>query len=221
MEDTGPYLKPTSFIDSDSPRIDEAAGQFSGIEDATHKAIAIYEYVRDAFIYDPYHLDLRAEALRASAVLDKKRAWCVEKAILCCALLRACGIPARLGFGIVTNHIGVEKLRSYLQRDEIVFHGFTEVLLEGRWSKCTPAFDTRICRLNGVAPLSWNGREDSLLHPFRGTEKYMEYMHFYGSFADVPLELMNREMAKYYPHLVGMAPSKEFSLVFDPSVIPG
>ncbi len=29
----------------------------------------------------------------------------------------------------------------------------------------------------------------------------MEYVHNYGTFSDVPIELMNSEMKKYYPHL--------------------
>jgi len=40
----------------------------------------------------------------------------------------------------------------------------------------------------------------------------MEYLHYYGTFEDVPIELMNSEMKKYYPHLFEeVFAAKEFS----------
>ena len=40
-----------------------------------------------------------------------------------------------------------------------------------------------------------------MFQEFDKDRKFMEYLHFYGEFDDVPIELMNREMKKYYPHL--------------------
>lgn len=186
-----------------------------------NQAIAIYETVRDSFLYDPYHLDLRPEFLKASVIVSKKRAWCVEKALLACACFRSFGFPARLGFGIVKNHIGVEKLKIYLKRDEIVFHGYVEVYLNGKWSKCTPAFDPRICKLSGVPLLEWNGKEDSLFQAFVEESQFMEYLHFYGEFEDVPFELMHTEMYCYYPDLFNHpVDTKAFSFYFDPVYLP-
>jgi len=203
MENTdfSDYLNETEMINYRNPAVQSYVEEFRALSTKKEQAVAVYEKVRDGFLYDPYHLDLRKEALTASAVIGKSRAWCVEKSIVCCAALRSLGIPARLGFGIVKNHIGVEKLMSYLRKDEIVFHGFVEVYLDGQWTKCTPAFDKRICRLNKVEPLTWTGGEDSLFQAYRGEERYMEYLHFYGVFADVPLKLMHDEMKKHYPHL--------------------
>lgn len=202
MEQLELYLEHTPTIDWKSPEIQSLAEQFKTIDSELERAKAAYLMVRDRMLYDPYHLDLRPEALVASSLVAKNRGWCVEKAILLCALFRALGLPARLGFGVVQNHIGVERLIHYLQREEIVFHGFTEVYLEGNWVKCTPAFDQRVCKLSGVEPLDWNGVDDSLLQPFRADQqRFMEYLHFYGSFHEVPFELMHSEMKKYYPHL--------------------
>lgn len=195
------YVTATEALDFGHPVVQEYVAAFRDLPSAREQAVALYLKVRDGFLYDPYHLDLRPQALTPSAIIGKNRAWCVEKAIVCCAGMRALGIPARLGFGIVQNHIGVEKLVTYLRKDEIVFHGFVEVLLDGRWTKCTPAFDRRICRINKVEPLEWDGTEDSLFQAYRGGEKYMEYLHFYGTFADVPFGLMRAEMERHYPHL--------------------
>ena len=45
----------------------------------------------------------------------------------------------------------------------------------------------------------------------------MTYIHQYGVFEDVPVELMHDEMRKYYPHLFEESfDSKEFSFHYNP-----
>lgn len=206
------YLCETPFLDFQHVSFDAFTAGIDPNLPEKEKAIALYFLVRDAFLYDPYHLDLTSEGLKASNVLSKKRSWCVEKSSVLAACLRKFGIPSRLGYAIVTNHIGVEKLTHYLRREEIVFHGFVDVFLNGKWVKCTPAFDQRICRVSGVTPLDWDGETDSLFQEFDQGKKFMEYKHFYGTFNDVPIELMNAEMKVHYPHLFEeMYDSKEFS----------
>lgn len=206
------YLCETPFLDFQHDSFEVFTAGIDQNLTEKEKAIALYFLVRDAFLYDPYHLDLTTEGLKASNVLSKKRSWCVEKSSVLAACLRKFGIPSRLGYAIVTNHIGVEKLTHYLRREEIVFHGFVDVYLNGKWVKCTPAFDQRICRVSGVTPLDWDGETDSLFQEFDQGKKFMEYKHFYGTFNDVPIELMNAEMKAHYPHLFEeMYDSKEFS----------
>jgi transglutaminase-like putative cysteine protease len=206
------YLKDTAFLDFNDPKFDEFTKNIDASGSATETALQLYYLIRDAFLYDPYHLDLTHEGLKASNVLQKKRAWCVEKSSVMAAAARKFNIPSRLGYAIVTNHIGADKLLHYLQRDEIVFHGFVELYLNGKWIKCTPAFDQRICRVSGVSPLDWDGKHDSLFQEFDQGKKFMEYKHFYGVFDDLPIELMNAEMKKYYPHLFESEyNSREFS----------
>lgn len=210
------FVEATFFLDFESEDFSDFCASIPQKDSPKEQAIAIYEHVRDSFLYDPYHLDLRKNSLKASSIVSKKRAWCVEKAIVTCSAFRKFGFPARLGFGIVKNHIGVEKLVSYLQREEIVFHGFVEVFVEGNWSKCTPAFDPRICKISGVEVLNWDTETDSLFQAFKGEEKFMEYLHFYGVFDDVPSELMHSEMKKYYPHLfTNPIDTKAFSFHFE------
>lgn len=207
------YLQETQFLDFNHPNFDSFCSNIS-MDGLSKKELAIQLYllVRDSFIYNPYHLDLTHSGLTSSNVLNKKRAWCVEKSNVLAALARKYEIPSRLGYAIVTNHIGVERLTSYLKRDEIVFHGYVELYLNEKWVKCTPAFDQRICKLTKVAPLDWDGETDSMFQAFEGDTKFMEYLHFYGEFDDVPIELMNSEMKKYYPHLFNeIVESREFS----------
>lgn len=206
------YTQPTLFLNYLNDDFQEYVAPYKSTQDQKEKAIRLFEKVRDSFIYDPYHLDLRQEALTASNIIKKKRGWCVEKAIVLAAAFRACEIPSRLGFGIVVNHIGVEKLTVILKRKEIVFHGFVEAFINNQWVKTTPAFDPLVCKIAQVPLLDWNGETDALLQAYKGTDKFMEYVHFYGTFDDVPLQLMNEEMKKYYPHLFeNEYNSREFS----------
>lgn len=216
-----PFLAETDTVQFRHAEMQAFLESIQRYDDQRLQAIAIYEYVRDSFIYDPYHLDLRPEALLSTAIIQRKRAWCVEKAVVTVAAMRCFEIPARFGFGIVKNHIGVEKLLYYLRREEIVFHGFVEVYLNERWIKCTPAFDPRICKLSGVPVLDWDGIHDSLFQPFAGEHLFMEYLHFYGAFADIPYELMHTEMYKYYPHLfTNPIQERSFSFHFDSNLVP-
>jgi len=195
------FLKATSILEVNHESTKQLIAGIDRSQTKKQQAIDLYVKVRDGFVYNPYHLDLRPEKLKSSIVLQKKKAWCVEKSIVLATGLRALHIPSRLGYGIVVNHIGVEKLTKFLKREEIVFHGYVEAYLDGEWVKSTPAFDPLVCKLSGVEPLEWDGENDSLFQAYKGEQKFMEYKHFYGEFDDVPVELMNTEMRKYYPHL--------------------
>lgn len=195
------FLKSSINIDFESKEIQEYIEEFRNLPSKIEMAVKLYLKIRDGFLYDPFHLDISPKALVASKVISKKRAWCVEKAILMVACSRALGIPSKLGFAIVTNHLGVDKLEKYLKRNEIVFHGFASLFLENKWVICTPAFDAKVCRLSAVEPLEWNGKTDSLFQEFQGQQRFMEYKKYYGFFSEIPFELMHYEMKSYYPHL--------------------
>ena len=201
MNEHQEYLQETYYLDYNNPAFETYLKDFPTNLSPKETAIALYFKVRDGFIYDPYRLDLRKESLKASVMLNKSRGWCVEKSTLLAALARRFDIPSRMGYAIVTNHIGVDKLTDILKKKEIVFHGYVELFLEDKWVKCTPAFDQKICMMANVEPLEWDGETDSLFQEFSGGKQFMEYLHFYGDFADLPKELMHDEMKLHYPHL--------------------
>lgn len=206
------YVKETFFLDYHNPAYTNFTTNIPAHCSKKDTAVSLYYLVRDFFIYDPYHLDLRHHALKGSHLLQKNRAWCVEKSIVLAACARKYGIPSRLGYAIVVNHIGVEKLTAYLQRKEIVFHGYVELFIDNKWVKCTPSFDKRICKLTKVPPLDWDGSNDSIFQSYTNEGKFMEYKKDYGTFNDVPILLMNQEMNTYYPHLFESSfETKEFS----------
>ncbi len=197
------FLEPGRYVDSDHPGIVELARNIVGSQtDNTQKAILLYKYVRDSYFYDPYKIDLREEAMKASHLLTRKHGYCGEKACLLAALGRAVNIPSRLGFARVTNHIGTARLEEFLQSNELVFHGYTEFFLNEKWVKCTPAFNAGLCEKLGVEVMEFDGLTDSIFQEYdREGGKYMEYTHVYGSYADIPKQLMMGELRKYYPHI--------------------
>ena len=184
------YLEPTEIIDSTHPKIRDYALDVVGASgDPVARAVKLYLAVRDGIRYDPYTPFHLPEHYRASVVLERGRSFCVPKVSLLCALGRACRIPSRVGFATVKNHLATKQLIDFLGSNVFVYHGFVEFYLEEKWVKATPAFNRELCEKHKVKPLEFNGREDSLFHPFnQENRKYMEYIKYHGTFADIPVD---------------------------------
>jgi transglutaminase-like putative cysteine protease len=184
------YLAPTSIIDSDHPEVQKFASHvISGEKDPVKIAVKLYYAVRDGIWYDPYVPFYLPEHYRASNVLKARRGYCVCKASLLCALGRACGIPSRVGFADVKNHLATRQLIEYLGTDLFVYHGYVEFHILGKWIKATPAFNKELCIRHNVPPLEFNGREDSLFQPYnKENKRFMEYVQYHGTFVDIPVE---------------------------------
>jgi transglutaminase-like putative cysteine protease len=189
MELPEPYLRPTKIIDSDHPDIiafaEEKRGDAKG---PVEQAVRLYYAVRDGVWYDPYVPFYLPEHYRASNILRSGRGFCIPKASLLCAVGRASGIPSRPGFADVRNHLATRQLLEFMGCDIFVYHAFVEFFLEGKWVKATPAFNKELCLRHNVTPLEFNGREDSIFQPYNSeNRKFMEYILFHGSFADIPV----------------------------------
>ena len=193
-------LAATELIDADHPAVQAFARERAHGTTHRERAVALYLAVRDEFRYDPYRLDLSPQGMKASTVIENGHGWCVPKAALLAAVLRASGIPARVGYADVRNHLSTERLRQALQTDLFVWHGYTEAWIEGAWRKATPAFNLSLCERFGLLPLEWNGLDDSLYHPYdRAGQRHMEYVRQRGSFDDVPLAQIVADFRVTYP----------------------
>lgn len=126
----------------------------------------------------------------------------MPKAILLAACARHCGIPARIGLADVRNHLSTPRLLELLRSEVFAMHGYTELYLDGRWVKATPAFNEALCRVFKVAPLAFDGTCDSVFHPYNEQgERYMEYLQDHGQFEDLPEQLFFGHLRHCYPHL--------------------
>ena len=134
------------MIDSDNEQVIQYAMKIvEGTEnDPVDRAVKLYYAVRDDIWYDPYYPFYLPKHHRASNTLESRRGYCVPKASLLCALCRVCGIPARLGFATVRNHLATQEMIDFMGSDLFVFHGFTELFLAGKWVRATPAFNIEL-----------------------------------------------------------------------------
>ncbi|WP_443693200.1 transglutaminase-like domain-containing protein [Pseudomonas protegens] len=197
------YLRPSRFIDSDHPAVVEFAETHRGASrDPRQQAVSLYYAVREAVRYNFYSFSRDPQTLRGSHALATGESYCVPKATLLAGCARHCGIPARIGLADVRNHLSTPRLLELLRSDVFAMHGYTEFYLQGRWVKATPAFNRQLCEMFDVAPLDFDGLEDSVFQPFnRQGEQSMEYLVNHGQFADVPQELFFGHLEKCYPHL--------------------
>jgi transglutaminase-like putative cysteine protease len=195
-----PYLQPSLAIDCDSGAVAAFAGKNAGNSaDPREQAVSLYYAVRDGIRYDPYTIDLSIEGIRASATLKSGRGWCVAKAILLAACCRATRIPTRLGFADVRNHLTTQRMRDQMKTDLFFWHGYTSIYLEGVWVKATPAFNIELCERFRLKPLDFDGRSDSIYHPFDlEGKRHMEYLAYRGEFADVPLDQIAETFRREY-----------------------
>jgi len=135
-------------------------------------------------------------------VLAAGGGYCVGKAALFAALCRAGGIPARVAFGDVTNHLSSEKLREKMGTNYFAWHGFTEVKLSDRWVRASPTFNSTLCDRFGVPALDFDGSCDALLQAYDSEGRtFMRYEVMHGAFHDVPTKFLIAEMARRYPTL--------------------
>ncbi len=194
------YLQAGYFVNSDAEEVIDFAHRHTKPEQGDkEKAISLFYAVRDGFKYNPYNIGVN---MRATDVLGRSEAHCVDKACLLAASARAVGIPSRLGFGAVRNHLATSPLEEILQTDVLAFHGYTELYLEGKWVKATPAFNKELCERFDVEPLPFDGENDCLFQQEdRNEGKFMEYIADYGQFADIPIDLFVKTMMEHYGHL--------------------
>ena len=194
------YLEPAQFIDSAHAAVVEFSRKNSSGNSERERAVSLYYAVRDEIRYNPFLDFSDREVFRASTVLAADQGFCVGKASLLAACARAAGIAARVGFADVKNHLTSPRLAETMGSDLFVYHGYTDLYLDGKWVKATPAFNLDLCTRFRVKPLEFDGREDSIFHPFdQDNRRHMEYLRDRGTYADVPVEAIQQAFREAYP----------------------
>lgn len=204
--DAAAHLGATAFFDIDDESIREFTA--AAIGDATSdrdKVTRLFVAVRDQIWYDPYTVADDPACYRASSVLQAGRGYCVPKAVLLTAVCRAAGIPARIGFADVRNHLQTEALRARMGgTDLFVYHGYSSIHVDGKWLKATPAFNAELCLRFGVPAVEFDGAHDALMHAFTADgAQHMEYVRERGVFDDLPLTAILAELRDTYGPMVG------------------
>lgn len=199
------YLSPGRYIDSTHPAVSAFSQRHSKGESERERAVSLYYAVRDLIRYNPFLDFTDREVFRASAVLGAGQGFCVGKASLLAACARAAGIAARVGFADVKNHLTTPRLAETMGSDLFVYHGYTELRIDSKWVKATPAFNLALCTRFRVKPLEFDGREDSIFHAFdEDDRRHMEYLRDRGVYADVPVEKIQQAFREAYPKFYGL-----------------
>ncbi len=179
-----------------------ASAKVEGCIGDVEKAIALYYAVRDEIPYDPYHCLLTNEQFHAKQVLADRRGFCIPKALLLATLARCVGIPSLIGFADVVNHLSTPKMRELCQ-NELYFHGYAVLYVEGQWLKLSPAFNLSMCEKFDSRPLEFDGKSDALLHEYdMKNRRHMQYLTDYGAVADLPYDKVTDELWFRFPELM-------------------
>jgi transglutaminase-like putative cysteine protease len=214
LTDTDPdiFLRSTPTIDYENDVVEAfVADCIQPDSGDLESAVSLYYAVRDRIRYDPYGSWQNLDDYSAPQTLKAGRGWCIPKAIVYAACCRWVGIPARLGFANVRNHLSTEHVRRLMGTDIFYWHGYTAVYLNRKWIKATPAFNIELCEKFRLKSLDFNGKEDSIYHPFDlEGQKHMEYLHFHGEFADLPFDRIISDFTRYYPDFAAFNSKADF-----------
>lgn len=203
--DLEPVLRATEFFDHTSPEVRDFVDASVKDKNAApvRKVVDLYYAVRDGLFYEVYGADLSREGLRSSAILRAGQGFCIHKSIVFASAVRAAGVPSRIVFADVRNHLASDRLKELIGGD-VFFHALTSVHVNGRWTRATPVFNKLLCRLYGMRPLEFDGSADSLHHPYRdgGNAAHMEFLKEHGEFDDLPYDFVMENMRRSHPRFL-------------------
>ena len=184
------FLQPTSYIDSDHGQIGDVVEDLRRETDSPRDlAVKLFYFVRDKIEYDVFTPMRREQDNVASAILSRRRGFCVQKAVVLAALCRNAGIPCKLCFADIRNHIVPGDLLDYMGTNLFTYHGYNAFHLGRGWVKATPAFDRDLCDRHGIIPVDFDGTSDAVFHPTnRDGQKHIEYVRDIGCYADLPFD---------------------------------
>jgi len=129
------------------------------------------------------------EDFKASTTLMRGKGYCVQKAVLLAALARAAGIPARLVFARIRNHMMPTHLLEQMGTDILPRHGYNQLYINRRWVTTAATFDKELCHKKGLPTGEFDGVHDTTLPKTDlAGNLYIEYLETFEPQADLPLE---------------------------------
>jgi transglutaminase-like putative cysteine protease len=191
------YLRPTATIDFDTKSVGDKARELAaGLETNREKAVALYYFVRDEIRHNAYAPLYDIDLYKASAVLKAGNGTCQQQSVLLAALARAVGIPARLGYIDIRDHLLSDTFREMIGGIDILpFHGYAELYIDGKWVHASPAYDIETCRRKRFVPVEFDGVNDAKDSPYDlDGNPHVEHIKYHGPYDDFPWD----EIQDYY-----------------------
>jgi hypothetical protein len=194
------FLRATFFIESDNVKVREQAHNLGRYcDDDYERAVRLFRFVRDGISYSLHGSPLEKERYRASATLTRGYGFCIQKAVLLAAMLRAVSIPAALIFANIRNQLISEAISEPMRSDTFIYHCYNNIFLGGKWVKAVCAFDQEICKRLNVPLVEFTGREDAIFPTaLADGRKFVTYLRHRGIYDDVPFEEMMSEWGRFY-----------------------
>ena len=195
------YLKPTYYLDCDHPAIQQTVSQITeGCKDQIEALQKLFLLVRDQIPYNMYAVTGNPLYYKSSQVFRMGTGYCLQKAILFTSLGRAAGIPSRLVLAAIRNHLTPPEVVEILGGNIFFPHAYSQFFLAGRWVNIAATYDKPLSERMGTAVLEFNGYDDTLLpETDLDGRRFIEYMENFGTFDDLPWQLITEKMPHYYP----------------------
>lgn len=201
-QDVARYLAPTTFIESAHPSVIDCVERLRvRALPPTERAAALFRFVRDEIRYE-FMAKLTADEYRASHVLREARGFCVQKAVLLCALSRAAEVPCALVLSDLVDHSLSPKITRALGTNVMFHHGLNAFHLDGRWLKADASLSPDVTARKGYRRVDFDGTAEALMPAStRSGAPHASYTKFHGVYADLPFEQMLNAFVEAYQHV--------------------
>jgi hypothetical protein len=200
-------LETSEFIDSDSASVEALAHRVQGDGTPIQKAVRLFEHVRDEIQYE-FRAKLTKDEYRASRVLLDGKGFCVQKAVLLCALLRAARIPSAIVLCDLKDYTLSTRVLEAMGTDTMFHHGLNAIHLNGRWLLADASLSPDVVERKRYRRVDFDGEDDALFPKTTlAGAAHAEVIRFHGMYIDLPFsQMVGAFMAAYaQADLAGLA----------------
>lgn len=194
------YSEPGKILLSDDPEVAaQAESIVKGMTSDAERAQALFYWVRDKIIYNPYSPFSLPEDYRPLTIMKRGEGYCVQKSTLLAAMARSQGIPARLVFADIINYRLSDKLREQMGTNIFSYHGYVEMFIKDKWVSAAPVFEKILCGKLEIFPVEFDGHNNALFHRLdKQGRVHIEYINYHGVYDDIPLDEIMKAWEKVY-----------------------
>ncbi len=196
------YVKSTTLIESNHPLIIATAKKLtSSAKSNQDKIKSLFYFIRDEIKYI-FGVPPNESAVKASTILQAKKGFCTQKAILFCSLARSCSIPSAIHFYDIIDHDLSDYIAGILKTRKLIRHGILAVMYNDSWIQYDATLDLELVTKKKLRPVDFSPDQDCLMPSTTLTgSKHIEYVHDYGLTHDVSYQQIMMWMKQGYPHL--------------------
>ena len=191
-------LSATPFVNCDSPEIQTRAAELCLGLGSRDKAVRLFRYVRDEIRYE-FQAKLAREEYVASHVMSEGKGFCVQKAVLLCAMARSVEIPAAIVLCDLRDQSLSERIISAMGTSTMYHHGLSAFFLDGRWLLADASLSPDVVTRKRYRLVDFDGTKDALHAETRlDGSPHAEYIRFHGLYKDLPFDEMLRTFMAAY-----------------------